>query len=50
MLKKNKVLFIINQLDKIYPEVSAPLKHSNKATVKAVIRNNKSVNKVNEGM
>jgi endonuclease-3 len=51
MLKKNKVLFIINQLDKIYPEVSAPLKHSNNYTLLIAVllsanTTDKSVNKV----
>ena len=51
MLKKDKVSFIINQLDKIYPEVSAPLKHSNNYTLLIAVllsanTTDKSVNKV----
>jgi len=51
MLKKDKVPFIINQLDKIYPEVSAPLKHSSNYTLLIAVllsanTTDKSVNKV----
>jgi endonuclease-3 len=51
MLKKDKVHFIINHLDKIYPEVSAPLKHSNHYTLLIAVllsanTTDKSVNKV----
>ena len=51
MLKKDKVSFIINQLDKIYPEVSVPLKHSNNYTLLIAVllsanTTDKSVNKV----
>ena len=50
MLKKDKVHFIINHLDKIYPEVSAPLKHSNHYTLLIAVllsanTTDKSVNK-----
>ena len=51
MLKKDKVSFIINQLDEIYPEVSAPLKHSSNYTLLIAVllsanTTDKSVNKV----
>ena len=51
MLKKDKVPFIVNQLDKIYPEVSAHLKHSSNYTLLIAVllsanTTDKSVNKV----
>ena len=51
MLKKDKVNFIINKLDEIYPEVSPPLTHSNHYTLLIAVllsanTTDKSVNKV----
>ena len=33
MLKKDKVKFIINKLDELYPSVDPPLNHSNNFTL-----------------
>ena len=51
MLKKDKINFIINTLDEIYPEVSPPLTHSNHYTLLIAVllsanTTDKSVNKV----
>ena len=51
MLKKDKINFIINKLDEIYPEVSPPLTHSNHYTFLIAVllsanTTDKSVNKV----
>ena len=51
MLKKDKVNFIIDKLDAIYPEVSAPLNHSSNYTLLIAVllsanTTDKSVNKV----
>ncbi|MDG2287491.1 MAG: endonuclease III [Candidatus Marinimicrobia bacterium] len=51
MLKKDKVNFIINKLDEIYPEVSPPLTHSNHYTLLIAVllsanTTDKSVNKI----
>ena len=51
MLKKDKINFIINKLDEIYPEVSPPLTHSNHYTLLIAVllsanTTDKSVNKV----
>ena len=51
MLKKDKVNFIINKLDEIYPEVSPPLTHSNHYTLLIAVllsaqSTDKGVNKV----
>jgi len=51
MLKKDKVKFIIDKLEEIYPSVSPPLKHSNDYTLLIAVllsanTTDKSVNKV----
>ena len=51
MLKRDKVHFIINKLDEIYPKVSPPLTHSNHYTLLIAVllsanTTDKSVNKV----
>jgi|TARA_B100000902_G_scaffold42181_1_gene49846 endonuclease-3 len=51
MLKKDKVHFIINKLDELYPKVSPPLTHSNNYTLLIAVllsanTTDKSVNKV----
>jgi len=51
MLKKDKVTFIINKLDELYPSVNAPLNHSNNFTLLIAVllsanSTDKSVNNV----
>ena len=51
MLKKDKVTFIIDKLEEIYPEVNPPLNHSNNYTLLIAVllsanTTDKSVNKV----
>ena len=51
MIKQDKVNFIIDKLDAIYPEVSAPLNHSSNYTLLIAVllsanSTDKSVNKV----
>ena len=51
MLKKDKVKFIVEQLDKFYPRVDPPLNHSNNYTLLIAVllsanSTDKSVNKV----
>ena len=51
MLKKDKVKFIVNQLDKFYPKVDPPLNHSSNYTLLIAVllsanSTDKSVNKV----
>ena len=51
MLKKDKVDFIIQKLDEIYPDVSPPLKHSDIYTLLIAVllsanTTDKSVNRV----
>ncbi|MEE3241686.1 MAG: endonuclease III, partial [Candidatus Neomarinimicrobiota bacterium] len=51
MLKKDKVNFIIQKLDEIYPDVSPPLKHNDTYTLLIAVllsanTTDKSVNRV----
>ena len=51
MLKKDKVTFIINKLDELYPSVNPPLNHSNNFTLLIAVllsanSTDKSVNNV----
>ena len=51
MLKKDKVKFIVEQLDKFYPTVDPPLNHSNNYTLLVAVllsanSTDKSVNKI----
>ena len=51
MLKKDKVTFIINKLDELYPSVDPPLNHSNNFTLLIAVllsanSTDKSVNNV----
>tara|TARA_S200000501_G_C20867444_1_gene762623 strand:- start:168 stop:803 length:636 start_codon:yes stop_codon:yes gene_type:complete len=55
MLKKDKVKFIIEQLDKFYPKVEAPLNHSNDYTFLVAVllsanSTDKSVNKISPSL